>query len=287
MTVPSQPADPDGQRVPVFPHRHVPLVYPGGPVWMAALELAAPLALGARGLIVGPHGSGRTTVLQHIGCAVAKNAPHVELHAVLVDRPIDEHMEWRSVVPSATLQGTTSEDDPDTHAALTHVFHDAATAAASGADVVILVDSLAALARALNVSMDHDERILSGGIMATALRELRSCFGAARAYDPNGSLTILGSATADGDQELDTVVFEELVGTGNVEYRLDGAIRQSGLFPPIDIERSGARHTDSILGIDEADRRARQRSLVTQYGPSAGLAMLLEHLELHGTLPDA
>ena len=286
MSSHSQGADGDS-RVPVYPHRHIPLEYSNGPAWMAALELAAPLAHGARGLIVGPPGSGRTTVLQAIGCAVAANAPHAELHVVLVDRPIDEHMEWRSCVPSAIVQGTTSEDDPDAHADLTRIFREAADAAAAGRDVVILVDSLAALARALNISMDLDERILSGGIMATALRELRSCFGAARAYDPDGSLTVLGTATVDGDQELDTVVFEELVGTGNVDYRLSADIRAAGLFPPIDIERSGARHIDSILGTTEADHRARQRALVMQYGPSAGLAMLLEHLEQHGTLPDA
>lgn len=264
----------------------MPLMRVGGPHWLAAADLAAPLALGARGLVVGPPRSGRTMLLQQIAHSVAAHAAHADLRVLLVDRPIDEHMEWKHEVPGARIHGTTSEASANEHASLATIFDDAAAHAAAGQDVVLLVDSLAALARALNASMDLDERILTGGMMATALRALRECFGKARAYEPDGSLTIIGTATADSNQELDTVVFEELVGTGNVEYRLSGDIAGAGIIPGIDIERSGSRGVERIVGDDDAERRARLRDLVSQYGSSAGLAMLLEHLEQHGQLPD-
>ncbi len=275
------------QRIPVFPTRYVPLRRDGGPIWLPAADLAAPLALGARGLVVGPSGSGRTTLLREIAHSITANADAIELHVLLVDRSIDEHMEWRSELAAAHIHGTTSEASPDEHSELTTIFDEAATSAAQGRDIVLLVDSLAALARALNASMELDERILTGGIMATALRALRECFGKARAFEPDGSLTIIGTATADGDQELDTVVFEELVGTGNIEYRLSADIAAAGLIPAIDIERSGTRGAERIVGDEEAERRARLRDLVSQYGRTAGLAMLLEHLDQHGQLPDA
>jgi transcription termination factor Rho len=273
--------------VPVFPHRHVPLTFPGAPMWAAAAELAAPLALGARGLIAGPDRTGRTMLLRHIAAACAANASHATIHAVLVDRPIEEHMEWRADVPHAVIHGTTTEDDPHTHAQVHHIFDDAAMRAAHGDDVVVLVDSLTALARALNASMEFDARILSGGMMATALRELRELFGRARAYESQGSLTILGTVTVNGEQEADTVVFEELVGTGNIEYRLAGDVRDAGIIPALDLERSGTRRTEVIVGEADADLRARQRARVTQYGRVAGMSMLLEHLDHHQELPDA
>src|SRR5690606_24117118 len=113
----------------------------------AALELAAPLALGQRGLVIAPQRSGATTILQWFGRAIRESVPEASILVVLVDRPVEEHLEWREAVDGAMIHGTSSEHDAAEHAALSSVFDDAARAAQSGSDVVVLVDSLAALAR--------------------------------------------------------------------------------------------------------------------------------------------
>jgi transcription termination factor Rho len=273
-----------------FPHRHVPIARAGGPRQAIPLELAAPLALGQRGLVVAPPRTGATTVLRWLGGALVDAVPDIELRVLLVDRPVEEQLEWREELPQAIVRGTSSDvEGPEEHVALTSVFREAADHAAAGSDVTVLVDSLAALARALAATTDHsDGRVLDGGLPQVALRELRGLFGLARAapadHEDAGSLTILATVQVDTAQELDEVVLHELVGTGNVEWRLDEDLMRAGLFPPVDILGSGARRTELILGEAEADRRALLRAEVDRHGKVAGLGLLVEQLDELGTL---
>ncbi len=281
--------EPEPHPVVVFPHRHVPIARSGGPRQAIPLELAAPLALGQRGLVVAPHRTGATTVLRWLGDALVAAVPGLELHVVLVDRPVEEHAEWREELPTAQVVGTSAEvSGPEEHVALARVFNEAAARAADGADVAVLVDSLGALARALAATHDHgDGRVLDGGLPQTALRELREWFGRARAGGEGGSggtLTILATVQAETTSRLDEVVLHELVGTGNVEWRLDREVMDAGLFPPVDILASGARRTELIVGEQEADRRAALRAHVDSHGTVAGLGTLITLLDEHLTL---
>lgn len=273
-----------------FPHRHVPIARAGGPRQAIPLELAAPLALGQRGLVVAPPRTGATTVLRWLGGALADAVPGIELHAILVDRPVEDQLEWREELPAARITGTSSDvAGPEEHVALTHVFTHAAERATAGHDVAVLVDSLASLARALAATSDHaDGRVLDGGLPQAALRELRGLFGLARAapveHDDAGSLTILATVQVETELELDEVVLHELVSTGNVEWRLDADAMRVGLFPPVDILGSGARRSELIIGEHEADRRALLRAEVDRHGTVAGLGLLVDQIDDLGSL---
>ena len=272
----------------VFPHHHVPIARAGAPRQAIPLELAAPLALGQRGLVIAPPRCGATTTLRWLGGALVDAG--VDVRAILVDRPVEEQLEWREELPGIQLTGTTSDvEGPEEHLRLADVFEVAARDAASGRHVAVLVDSLGSLARALAAVHDHsDGRVLDGGLPQTALTELRGWFSRARADDPAhdapGSLTVLGTALADTELELDAVVLHELVGTGNVEWRLDADVMQAGLFPPLDVLGSGARRSELILGEAEADRRALLRAEVDRHGTVAGLGLLVQQLDDLGSL---
>lgn len=272
------------QRAPIFPHEHVPVARDDGPIWLHAVELAAPVALGQRALIVGPPGSGKTTLLHEIGRSLLQRVPGLEAHVVIVDQRPEERGEWRRWLPGATVHGTTSDASPAEHADVAHVFGAATELSGAGGNVLVLIDSLAALARAFNATAEESDRVLTGGLLASALREVRMCFGAGRALHPDGSLTVIATAAVDTGAELDEVVFQELVGTGNMEIRLSGEAMAAGLFPPLDIGASGARRDDDILGLDEADRRASLRGKVSAHGTTAGLQLLLHEIERAGSL---
>lgn len=272
-----------------FPHQHVPIARRGGPRQAIPLELAAPLALGQRGLVVAPARTGATTVLRWLGGALVDAVDDMQLHVVLVDRPVEERLEWREELPGASIVGTSSDvAGPEEHVALTEVFHHAAAQAARGGHVAVLVDSLAALARALAATSEHTEgHVHEGGLPHAALRELRGLFGLARAQaadEGGGSLTILATVLVDTSQELDELVLHELVGTGNVEWRLHEDAMRAGLFPPVDILASGARRTELIVGEEEADRRAALRAAVDEHGVTAGLGLLVQRIDDVGTL---
>ena len=267
-----------------YPSHHVPVAYPGGPFWMHAVELAACLALGQRALVVGPPGSGKTTLLMQIGRAINVTEPDAETHVLLIDRPVEEFLEWRADLPAAHVHGTSTDDDVEDHTGVDAPFAHAQERLEQGLDTVLLIDSLAAFARALNATLPYDERILTGGIMMTALQATRQRFATARALEGGGSITIVATASMDTGSELDDVVFHELVGTGNMEIRLSAEARDARLFPALDIAASGARHTELIVGEYAARARGELRSQVSAHGITAGLSLLLGQLESTGDL---
>jgi transcription termination factor Rho len=100
-----------------------------------------------------------------------------------------------------------------------------------GDDVVILLDSITRLARAYNNEMPHSGKIMSGGLDSNALQRPKKFFGAARAIERGGSLTIIGTALVDTGSKMDEVIFEEFKGTGNSELHLDRKLVEKRIYP--------------------------------------------------------
>ena len=117
----------------------------------------------------------------------------------------------------------------------------------TGADVVILLDSITRLTRAYNLAVPSSGRTLSGGMDPVALYPPKQFFGAARKVEDGGSLTILAACLVDTDSRMDELVYEELKGTGNMEVRLDRRLSEKRVYPAIDIGRSGTRREELLL----------------------------------------
>jgi transcription termination factor Rho len=117
-------------------------------------------------------------------------------------------------------------------------------------DVVILLDSITRLARAYNTVVPSSGKVLTGGVDANALQRPKRFFGAARNIEQGGSLTIIATALIDTGSRMDEVIFEEFKGTGNAEIVLDRKIADKRVFPAIDIQKSGTRKEELLVGPD-------------------------------------
>ncbi len=117
-----------------------------------------------------------------------------------------------------------------------------------GRDVVILLDSITRLARAYNTVLPPSGKILTGGVDANALQKPKRFFGAARNIEEGGSLTIIATALVDTGSKMDEVIFEEFKGTGNMELHLDRKLVEKRTFPAIDINKSGTRKEELLIG---------------------------------------
>ena len=115
-------------------------------------------------------------------------------------------------------------------------------------DVVILLDSITRLARAYNTVLPPSGKILTGGVDANALQKPKRFFGAARNIEEGGSLTIIATALVDTGSKMDEVIFEEFKGTGNMELHLDRKLVEKRTFPAIDINKSGTRKEELLIG---------------------------------------
>ncbi|MEI3523114.1 MAG: hypothetical protein V8Q36_02785 [Anaerotignum sp.] len=106
---------------------------------------------------------------------------------------------------------------------------------------MILLDHLARLARAYNLTIPPSGRTLSGGLKSSSVVYAKRFFGAARNIEGGGSLTILATALVDTGGKMDEVVFEELEGTGDMELVLDKKLAERRISPAVDIIKSGYR----------------------------------------------
>jgi transcription termination factor Rho len=145
-------------------------------------------------------------------------------------------------------------------------------------DVVILLDSITRLARAHNAVVPPSGKILSGGIDSNALQRPKRFFGAARNIEEGGSLTIIATALIDTGSRMDDVIFEEFKGTGNSEIHLDRRLSDKRLFPSIDLQRSGTRKEELLLGKEDLNRIWVMRRVLNPLSPVEQMEVVLERL---------
>jgi len=145
-------------------------------------------------------------------------------------------------------------------------------------DVVILLDSITRLARAHNAVVPPSGKILSGGIDSNALQRPKRFFGAARNIEEGGSLTIIATALIDTGSRMDDVIFEEFKGTGNSEIHLDRRLSDKRLFPAIDLQRSGTRKEELLIGKEDLNRIWVMRRVLNPLSPVEQMEVVLERL---------
>jgi transcription termination factor Rho len=264
---------------PVHPQRPIRLETDGGGDLAArVIDLVAPIGFGQRGLIVAPPRAGKTLVLKSLAHAVAANHPDAALMMLLVDERPEEVTDMERDVAGEVV-ASTFDEAPARHVQVAEiVLEKARRLVEGGQDVVILLDSITRLARAYNALAPAGGRILSGGVEANALQKPKRFFGAARAIEGGGSLTILATALVDTGSRMDEVIFEEFKGTGNMELLLDRRLAERRLFPAIDVHASGTRMEERLLSPERARQVYVLRRVLSQLDTVEAMELLLSRM---------
>ncbi|MFO8053343.1 MAG: transcription termination factor Rho, partial [Candidatus Omnitrophota bacterium] len=242
------------------------------------LDLLCPIGKGQRGLIVAPPYSGKTVLLQKVANGIMKNYPDVTLMVLLIDERPEEVTEMENIVKGEVISSTFDEPAQRHIQVAEMVIERAKKLVEHKKDVVILLDSITRLARAYNLVEPHSGRILSGGIDSNALHKPKRFFGAARAEEEGGSLTIIATALVDTGSRMDDVIFEEFKGTGNMEITLDRTIFQKRIYPSIDIKRSNTRREELLINPDELKRIWILRKALNELSSAEALELLIQKL---------
>ena len=228
------------------------------------LNLIAPIGKGQRGMIVAPPKVGKTTFLKDIANGIS--ARYREAHlmvALIAERPEEATDMDRSV--DAEVVSSTFDEPVQNHVRVAEmVLARAKRLVECGRDVVILLDSLTRLSRAYNLTVASSGRTLSGGIDPAALYPPKAFFGAARNIEEGGSLTIIATVLVDTGSRMDDIIYEEFKGTGNMELHLLRKLADRRIFPAIDIERSGTRRDELLLGEKTVQRTYLIRRMLSQ-----------------------
>lgn len=271
---------------PIYPENRFILENKSGDVSMRILDLLVPIGKGQRGMIVAPPFSGKTVLLQKMANAITVSHPEVHLMVLLIDERPEEVTEMRRNVKGEVIASTFDEPS-DRHIQVAEmVIEKAKRLVESGKDVVILLDSITRLARAYNLNEPHSGRILSGGIDSSALHKPKRFFGAARAIEEGGSLTILATALVETGSRMDDVIFEEFKGTGNMEVVLDRSIFQRRIYPAVDIRRSNTRREELLVNPDELKLVWKLRKVLNDLNSAEAIEMLRNKLSKTGSNPE-
>jgi transcription termination factor Rho len=263
---------------PVYPHDAFGLETKPDEISMRIMNLLAPIGKGQRGLIVAQPYSGKTVLLQKIANAITTNNPDVVLIVLLIDERPEEVTDMQRHVRGEVISSTFDEP-PERHVQVAEiVLEKAKRLVEHKRDVVVLLDSITRLARAYNSVVPHSGKVLSGGIDSNALQKPKRFFGAARAIEEGGSLTIIATALVDTGSRMDEVIFEEFKGTGNMEIQLDRNLFQRRIYPAIDIKRSNTRHEELLVKPDVLQKTWILRKVLNELNNVEAMELLIGKL---------
>jgi transcription termination factor Rho len=264
---------------PLYANERINLESAPGEYATRIMNMFTPIGKGNRGMIVSPPKAGKTILLQQIANSITRNHPEIELIVLLIDERPEEVTDMERSV-NAEVISSTFDEPPERHVQVSDIVLDKAKRLTEARkDVVILLDSITRLARAHNTVVPHSGKILSGGVDANALHRPKRFFGAARNIEEGGSLTIIATALVETGSRMDEVIFEEFKGTGNMEIVLDRKLADRRIFPAIDLNRSGTRKEELLLGEEELSRLWLLRKILSDFTPVESMEFLLEKIK--------
>ncbi len=254
-----------------------------------AVDLIAPIGKGQRGLVVSPPECGKTSIIRELAVALETSHPDLHVIVLLIDERPEEVTDIAAVVEGEVL-ASTFDRPADEHIQVAELTLERAKRMVEGGlDVVILLDGLSRLARAYNLAAPGNGRVLVEGVDAAALYPPKRFFGAARALDEGGSLTVIATAGIETGWRLDEMILESLQGTANSIIRLDRRAADRRVYPAIDVVASCTREIHRLHG----EERAHQAQLLAdtlvaiedadenQHGPA--LDWVLERITTTGS----
>ena len=268
-----------GKLTPLYPTERLRLETESGKLTTRIIDLVSPIGKGQRGLIVSPPKAGKTLVLQAIANAIEKNNPEVHLMVVLVDERPEEVTDRQRTVKGEVIASTFDRPAEDHTTVAELAIERAKRLVELGHDVVVLLDSITRLGRAYNLAAPASGRILSGGVDSSALYPPKRFFGAARNIEDGGSLTILATALVETGSKMDEVIFEEFKGTGNMELRLSRQLADKRIFPAVDVNASGTRREEMLMGVDETKVNWKLRRALAGLETQQALELVLTQLK--------
>tara|TARA_E500000318_G_scaffold5598_2_gene5805 strand:- start:127995 stop:129776 length:1782 start_codon:yes stop_codon:yes gene_type:complete len=271
--------------VPMHPEKRLLLETSPESIEMRIVDLVAPIGMGQRALIVAPPRTGKTVLMQKMTQSITQNYPDVNMIVLLVDERPEEVTDFkRNVGKDVEVVASTFDEQSNRHVAVAEmVIEKAKRMVEFGQDVVILLDSITRLARAYNSEIPHSGKIMSGGLDSNALQRPKKFFGAARAIEGGGSLTIIGTALVDTGSKMDEVIFEEFKGTGNSELHLDRRLVEKRIYPAIDVAASGTRREELLMDPKELELVYRLRKVLADMNVVESMELLKSRLGKHKT----
>lgn len=262
----------------VYPDRRISLVAEkDASTEMKYVEWLAPLGRGQRGIVTAPPKAGKSTLLKSIVQAVPKSNRDMRVLVLLTDASPESVGECGKLLPRSDFIYTTYDDSAEAQIfAADFLLRRAKRFAEIGIDVLLIVDSLTALAHAFDeTDAASGGKTLSCGLESNTVHYIKKYLGSARCFKDGGSLTVLGALSVDTGNRADDYLAAELGNAANWEIVLDKTLAETRNFPAIDVVHSSNQRSDLLLTEEEYKTELFVRGkYLSKFGSAATLALV-------------
>lgn len=203
------------------------------------LEWLAPIGKGQRCCVRSAPKMGKTRLLSDLARCIRSLNENVCLLVLLVDQSPESVAQFRRLVNNDNLVYSTYEDDAERQVfTADYVLKRAKRLAESGRDVALIVDSFDGLAKAYNETKESmGGKTLPCGVESKTLHYIRKYFGAARALEKKGSLTIIGAVSCGTGNPGDEIIASEISALANLEINLSDELAIRRVYPALDFDK--------------------------------------------------
>lgn len=272
----------------IYPNRRINLETPGAEKQddLRLVDLLAPIGFGQRALLQCPPATGKRRLMQRLANAIVENHPEAAVMVLLFNENPEDVTLLRDRVKCPVL-ATTFDMPPENHLRMADMAVEYAQRMAEmKRDVVILAESLTTLSRVCTTAAMQQGRQMPGMVGPASLQKAKRLFGAARCLREGGSLTVIAAMNVEIANKVDEAIISEFRGAANMELVLDAAAAAKGVYPPIDLTRSGTRRAELFVPRTQLEGQKLVRSMMTELAPAIPVAELLSMLEKAPTNED-
>lgn len=199
------------------------------------MDWVVPFGRGQRALIVSPPKTGKTQLLEKVAYGATKLNADVTTLVLLIDQSPETVAQFRKVIDKDFLAYATYEDEPERQVFVAEsLLRRAKRLAECGKDVILIIDSLNALARAYNETEESSGgKILPCGLESKTVHFIKKYFGSARCLEAGGSLTVLGAVSNSTGNPADDLLTTELSAICNLQVQLKEDLAKKRIFPAL------------------------------------------------------
>lgn len=221
---------------------------------MKYLDWLLPIGKGQRGFVVSAPKAGKSVMLYEVAQAALKNNRYLDVLVLLIEQPPESVWAFRKIISSENLIFATYEEEPEQQVfAANFLLKRAKRLAECGRDVLLLTDSLNALAYAYNDTTDSvGGRMTANGLESKTMQYLKKYFGSARCFKQEGSLTIFGTISTQTGNPSDDFIVTELSRIANFEIHLDEKAAAKRVYPAIDFSASRGKGAELLFTENES-----------------------------------
>lgn len=246
---------------PVYPDEQLKIARGSDDLTGRIIDLFSPLGAGQRAVISASRGIGKTAVLKDIALGLQSNYPELKTVILLVDARPEEAADFRRA-----FSGTDVFISPFDAGAANHVrtarlaLEYAKRQTEQNKKVVFLIDGLTKLARAFNCC----GKLASQYLGNFALESVKKLLAAAKNSEEGASLTLISTMNTDSDDAFEEAVYSGLKGLFNMRVSLSPYLARMRIYPPIDIEETGAYGDERLLTRNEIRTAVKLRGESTE-----------------------